>query len=170
MKKQTKNIAKPEGYNEIYNDIKFLLDKAKVQAYKAVDNIRVPVYWQVGERIVRGELQHKERADYGKRLIVNLTKDLGFIKRDLYRMVQFYRTYPIMTSLMSQLSWTHYTVLITMSNKNERKLKKRHREKSGLLQKKRIYEANEKEEKNEPEIIKIANIERKTLKAIVLKN
>ncbi len=121
MKKQTKSIAKPEGYNEVYNDIKFLLDKAKVQAYKAVDNIRVQVYWQVGERIVRGELQHKERADYGKRLIVNLTKDLGFIKRDLYRMVQFYRTYPIMTSLMSQLSWTHYTVLITMPNKNERK-------------------------------------------------
>ena len=119
MKKQIK-AAKLEGYNNVLNDIRFLLDKAKAQAYKAVDNIRVQTYWQIGERIVREELQHKERADYGEKLIESLSKDLGFIKRDLYRMVQFYRTYPIMTSLMSQLSWTHYTVLITIPNKNER--------------------------------------------------
>jgi len=115
-----KEVAGLDGYNEILDDIRYLLGKAKAQAYKAVDNIRVQTYWQVGERIVRGELQHKERADYGEEAIANLAKDLGFIKRDLYRMVQFYRTYPIMTSLMSQLSWTHYTVLITIPNKNER--------------------------------------------------
>ncbi|PIX17968.1 hypothetical protein COZ71_00485 [Candidatus Desantisbacteria bacterium CG_4_8_14_3_um_filter_40_12] len=30
---------------------------------------------------------------------------------------EFYKTYPIVTSLMSQLSWTHYTVLITINNR-----------------------------------------------------
>ncbi|MBR9683316.1 DUF1016 domain-containing protein [Candidatus Woesearchaeota archaeon] len=108
------------NYPELLNDLKSLLTRAKYQAYKAVDNIRVQTYWQVGERIVREELQHQNRADYGERLIVNLAKDLGFIKRDLYRMVQFYRTYPIMTSLMSQLSWTHYTILMIIPSKNER--------------------------------------------------
>jgi len=109
-----------EGYAEILNDVRSLLEKAKYRAYKAVDNIRVQTYWQIGERIVRGELQHKERADYGERLIENLAGDLGFIKRDLYRMVQFYKTYPIVTSVMSQLSWTHYTVLISITDKEKR--------------------------------------------------
>ncbi|MFQ6071515.1 MAG: DUF1016 N-terminal domain-containing protein [Methanosarcinales archaeon] len=70
-----------EGYTEILNDIKSLLEKAKYQVYKAVDNLRVQTYWQVGERIVRGELQYKERADYGERVIERLAEDLGIAKR-----------------------------------------------------------------------------------------
>jgi len=97
-----------------------LLDKAKAQAYKAVDNIRVQTYWQVGERIIRGELQHKARADYGKKLIVNLAKDLGFTRQMLSRIVQFYREYPIVTALRVQLSWTHYELLVGISNKEKR--------------------------------------------------
>jgi hypothetical protein len=54
-------------------------------------------------------------------LVENLARDLGFHRRDLYRMVQFYRTYPIVTSLMSQLTWTHYTLLITLENPEQRR-------------------------------------------------
>ena len=94
-----------KDYRVLLNDIKSILDKAKYQAYKSVDNLRVQTYWQTGERIAREELHHKDRADYGEQIIEKLAADLGFIKRDLYRMVQFHRTYPIVTSLMSQLSW-----------------------------------------------------------------
>jgi len=118
MKKQI--ITSPEGYSQVLNDIRFLLEKAKAQAYKTVDNIRVQTYWQIGERIVREELQHKERADYGKKLIVNLAKDLGFTRQMLSRIVQFYREYPIVTALRAQLSWTHYELLVSISNKEER--------------------------------------------------
>ncbi len=118
----TKNQLRTiEGYNEILRDIRSLLEKATWQAYKVVDNLRVQTYWQVGERIARGELEHKERADYGEKIIERLSTDLGFQKRDIYRMVQFYKTYPIVTSLMSQLSWTHYTVLITIGDDQERR-------------------------------------------------
>ncbi|MCK4735604.1 MAG: hypothetical protein KAT65_24330, partial [Methanophagales archaeon] len=115
-----------EGYTEILQDIKSLLEKAKYRAYKAVDNLRVQTHWQIGERIVRGEWQHRERADYGERVIENLSVDLDIQRRDLYRMVQFYRTYPIMTSLMSQLSWTHYTVLITIADNEKRRFYEEH--------------------------------------------
>ena len=113
--------AKPEGYNEIYNDIKFLLDKAKAQAYKAVDNIRVQTYWQIGERIVRGELQHKERADYGKEVINRLSIDLKFDARLIYRMVQFYKLYPILSQVATQLSWSHYVELLAIEDREKRK-------------------------------------------------
>jgi len=116
-KKQIETVA---GYNEILRDIRSLLEKATYQAYKAVDNLRVQTYWQIGERIVRAELEHKERADYGENVIERLAIDLGFQKRDIYRMVQFYKIYPIVTSLMSQLSWTHYTVLITIDDEEKR--------------------------------------------------
>jgi predicted nuclease of restriction endonuclease-like (RecB) superfamily len=108
------------GYAEILNDIKSILEKAKYQAYKAVDNIRVQTYWQVGERIVRGELRHNERADYGERLIENLARDLMFDRRLFYRVVGFYRIYPIVVTVSPQLSWSHYEVLISVDGKEIR--------------------------------------------------
>ena len=109
-----------EGYTEILQDIKSLLEKARYRAYKAVDNLRVQTYWQIGERIVRGELQHRERADYGERVIGRLASDLDIAKRNLHNTVRFYRVYPIVQTVSAQLSWSHFVVLIYLNNKEER--------------------------------------------------
>ena len=109
-----------EGYTEILQDIKSLLEKAKYRAYKAVDNLRVQTYWQIGERIVRGELQHRERADYGERVIERLASDLDIAKRNLHNIVRLYRVYPIVQTESAQLSWSHFVVLIYLNNKEER--------------------------------------------------
>jgi len=107
-------------YDELLTDIKSLLEKAKYAAYKTVDNIRVQTYWQIGERVAREELHHKERADYGKRVIERLSVDLGFARRLVFEIVQFYKTYPIVHALRAQLSWTHYRALLRIKNENGR--------------------------------------------------
>ncbi|MBI5573826.1 MAG: hypothetical protein HY919_04655 [Elusimicrobia bacterium] len=103
-----------KNYKVLLNDIKSILEKAKYQAYKAVDNLRVQTYWQVGERIIREELHHKDRADYGKKIIENLANDVGMTRQILTRTVQFSRAYPIVTAVRLQLSWTHYEVLLSL--------------------------------------------------------
>ncbi len=108
------------NYPGLLNDLKSLLTKAKYQAYKTIDNLRVQTYWQVGERVVREELEHKDKADYGKYLIENLAKDLGFSKRLVYEIVLFYRVYSIVHTLYAQLSWNHYRSLIRVESKAER--------------------------------------------------
>lgn len=101
-----------EGYAGLLQDLRSLLTKAKYQAYKAVDNLRVQTYWQMGERIVREQLEHKDRAGYGEYIIVNLAKDLGFSKANLHNVILFYRTYPIVQAVPRQLSWTHLVTLL----------------------------------------------------------
>jgi predicted nuclease of restriction endonuclease-like (RecB) superfamily len=108
-----------EDYNIVLNDIKSLLNKAKANAYKAVDNVRVQTYWQVGERIVREELR-QSRADYGRSIIEQLSKDIGLSGALIWRLVQFYKAYPILVTVSRDLSWSHYEVLITIKNKEER--------------------------------------------------
>lgn len=108
-----------ENYPELLDDLKSLLTRAKYQAYKVVDNLRVQTYWQVGERIVREELQHKDRAGYGEYLIKRLAPDLGFSKRLIYEMVLLYRGYPIVHALHAQLSWNHYRLLLRLKNKEK---------------------------------------------------
>ncbi len=116
-----KQIETVEGYNEILRDIRSLLEKATYQAYKAVDNLRVQTYWQIGERLFRGELEHRDRADYGEKVIEKLTVDLTIQKSTLYDILQFYKIYPILHAVRGELSWTHHRILMRISHEEERR-------------------------------------------------
>ena len=74
----------------------------------------------MGERIVREELKHKDRADYGKLLLNRLAADLSISGRLLYDIVRFYRVYKILHAVRAKLSWTHYRQLITIDEDEER--------------------------------------------------
>jgi predicted nuclease of restriction endonuclease-like (RecB) superfamily len=108
------------NYQDLLRELQSILSKGQYAAYKAVDNIKVQTYWQLGERIVREELKHQDRADYGKHLVESLTLDLGIKKRILYRIIQFYRLYPIVSALPTQLSWGHCIELIGIEEEHKR--------------------------------------------------
>jgi len=110
----------PDDYSALLGEIRGLLQTARARAYQAVDNIKVQAYWQVGERIVRAELDHKERADYGGRVIEQLAGDLGIARTLLNRIVRFYRAYPIITALSTRISWSHYELLAAIENRAQR--------------------------------------------------
>ncbi|MFH1563188.1 MAG: PDDEXK nuclease domain-containing protein [Nitrospirota bacterium] len=115
-----KQIETVEDYNEILRDIRSLLEKATYQAYKAVDNLRVQTYWQVGERIARGELEHRDKPMYGEKLLKQLANDLTIAWRNIYNALLFYKIYPILQTVSAKLSWSHYVELITTQNAEER--------------------------------------------------
>jgi hypothetical protein len=76
------------------------------------------MFWLIGKRIFEEEQAGKDRADYGTYLIKNISKQLqpefgsGFSIRQLERYRQFYRTFPIASTLRTQLSWSHYKLLL----------------------------------------------------------
>ncbi len=118
MKNKNKEI-KFNFYNNLLEDIKSILQKGLTKAYKEVDNIKVQTYWQIGERIVREEIKQK-RAGYGKEIIKKLSMDLKIHERTLYRVVKFYKEYPILTTVLSELSWSHYLILIDINDNQQR--------------------------------------------------
>ncbi len=110
----------PPDYETLLGEIRGLLQTARDRAYQAVDNIKVQAYWQMGERIARAELGHKERADYGARVVEQLARDLGMARTLLNRIMRFYRAYPIVTTLSTQISWSHYELLAVLDDRTER--------------------------------------------------
>ena len=108
------------------NDIRGIIDAARAHAVRSVDSCRVQMYWQLGRRIFEEEQQGKERADYGSYLIKNLAKQLepdygsGFSVRQLERSRQFYRLYPIASTLRTQLNWSQYKMLMAISEADKR--------------------------------------------------
>ncbi len=118
--KKKHGLSSEQGYKDLLQELKSILAKGQYAAYKAVDNIRVQTYWQLGERIIREELNNQDRADYGEYLIEYLSMDLEMHRRDLYRIIKFYQCYPIVGSVIPQLSWTHYYRLVDIENEKER--------------------------------------------------
>ena len=110
----------------LVEEIKELILQSREQAIRAVDNTRVFMYWNIGKRIFEEEQAGKERADYGSYLIKSLSQALqpefgsGFSVRQLELMRQFYKIFPIANALRSQLSWTHYRLLIRINNEQKR--------------------------------------------------
>ena len=120
LSKTTKTPSSLEGYDNLLQDIRSILEKGLSRAYQAVDNLKVQTYWQIGERVVREELKYKDRADYGRRLINNLVIDLNIRRQELYKIIKFYRLYENVGSVTRQLSWTHYYYLVDINDNQKR--------------------------------------------------
>ena len=108
-----------------YQKIRKTVIVAQTKVYSAVNAAMVKAYWQIGEQIFVDCGEH-DRADYGKKLIkylsVKLTKEFGsgFDERNLRYMRQFYTTFPNWNALRSELSWTHYRVIMRVPNEQAR--------------------------------------------------
>jgi predicted nuclease of restriction endonuclease-like (RecB) superfamily len=109
-----------------YDDIKNIIAEARNNAIKSVDFYRVLMYWRLGERIFLEEQCGKDRAEYGEYIVTNLARRLekefgsGFSYRQLARARKFYRTYPIVTAVRSQLNWFQYRLLIGIGDDHKR--------------------------------------------------
>ncbi|BHH83429.1 PDDEXK nuclease domain-containing protein [Desulforhopalus sp. 52FAK] len=104
------------------------IEQGQKQAVAAVNSAITATYWHMGKRI-NEEILHGERAEYGKQVIASLAKELvvqygkSFEARNLRRMMQFAEVFPdfeIVSPLVSQLSWTHFTILITLQSSEAR--------------------------------------------------
>ena len=111
---------------QFVNDIKQIITTAQANAVRSVDFCRVQMYWNLGKRILEEEQQGRSRAEYGTYLIKNLAHTIepefgsGFGERQLKFCRQFYREYPIVNALRSQLNWSQYRMLIQISDLDKR--------------------------------------------------
>ena len=114
-----------ENTSETYSRIRNSVITAQGKIYTAVNSAMVQAYWEIGEQIyiACGE---NERAEYGKGLLRYLSEKLtsefgkGFTVANLRNMRQFYLAYQKRYTLCSELSWSHYRILMRISDDNRR--------------------------------------------------
>lgn len=111
---------------QFYEQIKRILSEARNKVYQTANFAMVEAYWNIGKSIVEQQ-GGEEKAEYGVRLIAELSKQMstdfgkGFTVANLKNMRQFYLTFPKSYALRSELSWTHYRLLMRVENKNARR-------------------------------------------------
>lgn len=83
-------------------------------------------YWQIGQLIVEAEQQGKQRAEYGKYTLKNLSKQLtlefgkGFDESNLRNFRTFYQSFPIRDTLRHELTWSHYRQLSRLDSERKK--------------------------------------------------
>ncbi len=110
----------------LYNEVKQVIEESRNSAYRAANFAMVQAYWNIGKLIVEEEQNGEQRAEYGEALLEELSEKLtkeykkGFSNRNLRHIRQFYRTFPKWNAVRSELSWTHYRLLLSVEDENAR--------------------------------------------------
>lgn len=105
-------MNKPVINNNLYSQIAQLLQVARQNVVRTINQTMVYNYFEIGRMIVEDEQQGKERAEYGKQVLKELSQRLtdefgkGFSQRNLEQMRQFYLTYPITQKSSAKLQRT----------------------------------------------------------------
>lgn len=121
----------PQNNSEqtIVADIRAMIADARKRVAVSANAAITLLYWHIGERINR-EVLGNQRAEYGKKIIETVASQLQmeyggreFSTRNLRRMMQFAQSMPnpqIVTTLSTQLSWSHFQEVLPMKDELQR--------------------------------------------------
>ena len=111
----------PQG---LIDELRSMIDQTKQSVAISVSAQIAMLYWHIGNR-VRKEILSDQRAEYGQGIVATVSRQLtsiygkGFSDKSLRRMIQFGEVFPdekSVTTLLRQLSWTHFTFLIPIKD------------------------------------------------------
>ena len=111
-----------DSYQQLIDRSGECLTQGQQRAFEQVNMLLVETYWQIGQYIVEFEQKGNERAEYGSKLLTQLSRDLktaygkGFSRRNVLDMRRFYVSYPKWQMVSAKLGWSHYTELLAISD------------------------------------------------------
>ena len=112
--------------NQVTQEIKALMIEARTSTALEINKQLLKTYWNIGRIIVEREQDGNLRAQYGKRLLAELAKELtrelgrGFSKSNLFNMRSFYAAYSNFPDASGKLTWSHYCELLSISDQSAR--------------------------------------------------
>ena len=121
-----KDLVVTSEMSPILQEIKTILDTARNNVARQVNNELLNTYWNIGRIICEYEQSDSARADYGKQTLRALSKELtkefgkGFSVSNIQFMRRFYQTYQIQQTASVKLSWSHYCELLSISDTDKR--------------------------------------------------
>ncbi|GGG61407.1 PDDEXK nuclease domain-containing protein [Epilithonimonas arachidiradicis] len=110
----------------LFQSIRDIINQSREKVFRVANSTLLLTYWQIGQLIVEDEQKGKERAEYGKFVLKNLSKKLtlefgkGFDESNLRNMRSFFQAFPIRDAVRHELSWTHYRLLLRQENEQKK--------------------------------------------------
>ena len=115
----------PHGFIE---ELRAMIDQTREDIAVTVNSKLTMLYWHIGNR-VRKEILNNKRAEYGQEIVSTVSRQLmgsygkGFSDKNLRRMIHFGEAFSdeqIVSTLLRQLSWSHFTLLLPIKDSLKR--------------------------------------------------
>lgn len=124
-----KELNVTTGVAQLMDDLRLIVNSAKVRVASAVNAELTMMYWHIGHR-VNVEILGNERAAYGKQIVAQVSRQLqaeygskGFELRSIRRMMQFASEFPdkqIVSAVSTQLTWSHIVEILPLKDSLQR--------------------------------------------------
>lgn len=117
-------VMKDKNIFPEFENIRRTIIDAREKVVTTVNFAMVAAYWAIGKQI--HEATDNAGSVYGKQLLKFVSEKLteefgqGFDERNLRYMRQFYETYPNWNTVCSELSWSHYRLLMRIKEPEKR--------------------------------------------------
>ena len=131
VKRKNNTLNSEQIITNLFNEIEQIIVNSRNEITYQINNTLVNTYFNIGKIIVENEQNGNIRAEYGKEVLLKLSKKLtnkygtGFSRSNLQNMRLFYTRYENCQPLASKLSWSHYCYLIYIDDDRERKYKEK---------------------------------------------
>ena len=116
-----------KDYSDLITDLKTLISQGQEQALSAVNKIRLETYWQMGKKMSEALASLDAVSASGMKagsadFFSKISYDLNLDKTLVYRINQFYRTWPDAVPAIDGnfLSWASHVELLAIKNPDER--------------------------------------------------
>ncbi len=127
MKSTGEMQKKPQvAADRLYRSVRKVIEQARGFVSVAANTAIVRQNWEIGRLIVEDEQGGRRKAEYGKAQLEGLANRLtaeygsGYDASNLRNMRQFYLAFPICDTLRHELSWSHYRILMRVTDATAR--------------------------------------------------
>lgn len=118
------NVGK--RFDKQFSEVVKMIHEARYNAIKSINSEQIKLYWSVGEYIS----DKLSSAQWGDAVVGQLAEYIqgnhpefkGFNSRGLYRMKQFYETYPqrkFVSAVLTQIGWTNHLLILSKTKSKE---------------------------------------------------
>ena len=123
-----KNDAVKINVDPLFRNIATLIQESRQRVAVMVNAELTMLYWNIGKHI-KTEILNNERAEYGKEIVVKLSRQLtenfgkGWSVRQLQYCLRTIETFPdeqIMHTLCAKLTWSHLRIIMYIDNELKR--------------------------------------------------
>jgi len=121
-------LSNTEQVSILFSNVSEIIESRKFNAISVANSQVVLMFWEIG-KYVNSTILGMERAEYGKQIVVTLSRQLvakygkSFEDKNLRRMMQFANQFDdeqIVVTLSRQLSWSHFLVLLPLKTMEEK--------------------------------------------------
>ncbi|MDR2374587.1 MAG: PDDEXK nuclease domain-containing protein [Bifidobacteriaceae bacterium] len=114
------------GDDERFAELVALIDRARLDAARAVNRALIDLYWRVGERVSAGVADGSWGQSVVERFSAHVQRRYrgikGFSASNLWRMRQFYETYrdsEILAPLVRETTWTNNLIIMAAAKTDD---------------------------------------------------